>query len=177
MTAKLTISDDSSNPPLNITARNSAPSAPASGDIYLDDGTNTETGGPNWRQYDGSGWSDVRGMTRVTQQTTDATATAPTGASVDIAEGEVIWVRAIVTGRIADLSAAIGGTVEGVFRRATGGNVTLVGSLTSTQQEDSAASPAFTLVADTSNQQVDVQVTGVASETWNWQIELEHRRY
>ncbi len=58
---KLTLPNSSTYPPLNVTERSSAPSTPASGDIYLDDGTNTASGGPGWRRYNGSTWEDVGG--------------------------------------------------------------------------------------------------------------------
>lgn len=56
---KVTIPDSASEPPLNVTERSTAPSAPAAGDIYLDDGTNTATGSPGWRRYNGAAWEDV----------------------------------------------------------------------------------------------------------------------
>lgn len=61
MTAKWTIADDASNPPLNLTERSTAPSSPSSNDIYLDDGTNTDSGNPSLRRYTGAGWEDVGG--------------------------------------------------------------------------------------------------------------------
>ena len=59
MTAKLTLTDDSANPPLNITERSTPPSSPSANDIYLDDGTNTASSNPGWRRYTGSAWEDV----------------------------------------------------------------------------------------------------------------------
>ncbi len=59
MTAKFTIADDSTNPPLNLTERSTAPSSPASNDVYLDDGTNTASGNPSFRRYTGSAWEDI----------------------------------------------------------------------------------------------------------------------
>jgi len=55
----LTLADHADDPPLNVTARSAAPTAPASGDIYLDDGTNTASGNPGWRRYTGSAWEDI----------------------------------------------------------------------------------------------------------------------
>lgn len=54
-----TLPDSASHPPLNVTERSSAPSSPSTGDIYLDDGTNTGSGNPGWRRYDGSVWEDI----------------------------------------------------------------------------------------------------------------------
>ena len=55
----LTIEDNDSVAPVNLTERSSAPSAPASGDIYLDDGSNTASGEPGLRRYTGSVWEDI----------------------------------------------------------------------------------------------------------------------
>lgn len=107
-----------------------------------------------------------------TQQTTDATNTVPTGAYVAVAEGQVVFVEVIVIARRSDLSAALGVRQWVIARRASGGNVTLVGSVQGTVQEDSASAPTFALVADTGNQRVNAQVTGVAAQTWNWTVRI-----
>lgn len=59
MEPKLTISDSATTAPLNVTERSTAPSSPATGDVYLDDGTNTGSGNAGWRRYNGSAWEDV----------------------------------------------------------------------------------------------------------------------
>lgn len=56
---KVTIPDDATTPPLNVTERSAAPTAPATGDIYLDDGTNTGSGNPGWRRWTGAAWEDI----------------------------------------------------------------------------------------------------------------------
>lgn len=56
---RLEIDDDAANPPLKITARSAAPTAPETGDIYLDDGTNTASTSPGFRRYTGSAWEDI----------------------------------------------------------------------------------------------------------------------
>ena len=61
---KITIPDIATTGALNITERSSVPSAPASGDIYLDDGTNTASGNPGWRRCVSTGpdvWEDIGG--------------------------------------------------------------------------------------------------------------------
>lgn len=55
----LTLPDSATYSPLNVTERSAAPSSPASGDVYLDDGTNTGSGNPGWRRYTGAAWEDV----------------------------------------------------------------------------------------------------------------------
>lgn len=109
---------------------------------------------------------------RYTQQTTDATPAVPTGAYVAVAEGQVVLVKARVVARQSTLASALGVEMWVIARRASGGNVTLVGSAQGTPQEDNGASPTFTLVADTGNQRVNAQVTGVVAETHNWQVDI-----
>ena len=43
---------------MNVTAWGMQPSSPDTGDIYLDDGTNTDSGSVNWMYYDGSSWTE-----------------------------------------------------------------------------------------------------------------------
>lgn len=157
----------------NITPLSSAPTDNLqTNDVYLDDGTNTANGLPGFRRYNGSAWGDVGVLGgAATVQTTDATVTDI--ATIALAEGDAITVRATITGAIADYSAALGVVLSATFRRATGGNVTLVGSVQGTVQEDSASAPTATLAADTGNQTIDIRVTGVAAQTWNWSVRYE----
>lgn len=102
--------------------------------------------------------------------TTTSDATATTAASVSMAEDTAYLVTAHIVGAQDDYSDALGVFIWGVFKRASGGNVTLVGSLQGTVQEDSSASPTATLTANTTNQTVDIDVTGVAAEDWSWRV-------
>ena len=54
-----TLTIDGSVPAFNLDEQASAPGSPVSGDIYLDDGTNTASGSPGWRRYTGAAWEDV----------------------------------------------------------------------------------------------------------------------
>jgi len=56
---KVTIPDSATTAPLSLTPRSTAPSSPVTGDIYLDDGSNTSSGVPGWRRYSGAAWEDV----------------------------------------------------------------------------------------------------------------------
>lgn len=98
--------------------------------------------------------------------TTDNTQT--TLASVAISELQMATITATVNGAKSDYSAAIGGTAIATVRRATGGNVTLVGSTSVTSNEDSAGTPSFTIDVDTGTQTARIRVTGITAETWNW---------
>jgi hypothetical protein len=59
MTGKLIHQDSATNAPTNTTERSAAPSSPVTHDIYLDDGTNTASGYPGWRRYNGATWEDI----------------------------------------------------------------------------------------------------------------------
>jgi hypothetical protein len=84
--APLTVADSATKPPLNITARSSAPSSPSSGDIYLDNGANTSSGKIGFRRYSGS-WTDL-GQGYDADLTTWAGIT-PSSAWQDILDGTV----------------------------------------------------------------------------------------
>jgi len=58
VTGKLT-STNNSDSPFRIFARATVPSSPQQGDIYYDDGTNTDSTDPGLRHYDGTQWIDV----------------------------------------------------------------------------------------------------------------------
>jgi hypothetical protein len=107
-----------------------------------------------------SGW--------ITAQTTDDTVTDV--ATIAAAELEAKLVVAEFIGAKSDYSAALGAVLRGQFRRATAGNVTLIGSLRGDIDEDSGDAPTVTLAADTTAQTIDIRVTGVAAETWNWKV-------
>lgn len=47
----------------NLTMQGTEPATPNTGDVYLDDGTNTLSGDPGLRRYNGATWEDVSGGT------------------------------------------------------------------------------------------------------------------
>lgn len=59
------------------------------------------------------------------------------------------------------------------FIRAAAGNVTILGTNTSTSGKVSTGTPTLTIVANTGNQTCDVVVTGEAAKTFNWRIVVE----
>ena len=61
VTGQVKIVDSATLPPLNVAERSTAPSSPASDDIYLDDGSNTVSGDPGWRRWTGAAWEDIGG--------------------------------------------------------------------------------------------------------------------
>lgn len=119
-------------------------------------------------------WLNIPSKTRSASiATTDATVT--TLVSIAVAEDEVV----VLTGKIAayksDFSAGAGGTFTATVRRAAGGNVTLIAT-TSTVQEDSSGSPTWMVDVDTGTQTVRLRWTGVAAENWTPTVEYEVMR-
>lgn len=55
----LTVSDSATDAPFHLTERSTAPSSTSTGDIYLDDGSNTGSGDVGFRHYNGTSWEDV----------------------------------------------------------------------------------------------------------------------
>lgn len=47
----------------NLVMTGTAPGTPATGDVYLDDGTNTGSGDPSLKRWNGSAWVDIGGGT------------------------------------------------------------------------------------------------------------------
>lgn len=107
-----------------------------------------------------------------TLQTTDATATV-IDLSQTIAVGQTVMIRGGVVGKKSDGTAAIDAQVSGCARRQSAGNVTLVGTPLVVAREDSAGTPAVTFNANTTSQQLEIKVAGIAAETWQWESNLE----
>ena len=105
---------------------------------------------------------------QATVQTTDATATQV--AAIDIDEGQGITVEGRFNGLRDDYTECTGGRFYAVFRRPSGGNVTLVGSAVVDVQDDSSGSPTMTITADTGNQTIDLNCVGEAAKTFNWTV-------
>jgi hypothetical protein len=109
-----------------------------------------------------SGSSSVRQVAGV--QTTNATPTVLV--SILLNESESITLSGTIIGAQSNHSNAVGGTFSITARRASGGNVTLIGSVVTNVESSSAAT--FTCAVDTGTQTVRVLVTGVAATTYNW---------
>lgn len=99
-----------------------------------------------------------------TATTTDATLTDLL--SIAVAEASSVAVRVMVTAHKADLSASYAIDVFLHARRATAGNVTLIGTPVENTLTDALVD--VTIFADTTAQTVDIQVTGIVAETWKW---------
>jgi hypothetical protein len=107
-------------------------------------------------------WKDISGTKKVVQ-TTDATVTAI--ATIPLAEDSAVLVEANVIGAIADYSAACGGFLRYIARRAGAGAVEISPPIVDVL-EDSTGSAYFD--ADVDGNNIRLLVTGVTAETWNW---------
>jgi hypothetical protein len=96
--------------------------------------------------------------------------TATLIAAIPVAELSAVVVTGEVVGAKTDYSAALGATFTAVARRASGGNVTLVASVTPSVVEDSAGSPTVAVTANTGTQTIDIKVTGITAEDWSWRV-------
>lgn len=102
--------------------------------------------------------------------------TATTIAEISLAEGEAVTIFATILAVEDDFSQAIGGHVEATFRRASAGNVTLVGSVDSNLQNDSGGSPTATLDADTTAQTARIRVTGETAVNYDWVVTYQYHK-
>ncbi|NJL54149.1 hypothetical protein HC928_02535 [bacterium] len=108
----------------------------------------------------GSDWITSQSVLQTPSNTTT------TLASVVVNEGESILLKANVVGSTATHGASVGGDVFIVARRASAGNVTIVGAAVPRVETSSAAT--FTADVDTGTQTVRIRVTGVAATVYNW---------
>lgn len=64
--------------------------------------------------------------------------------------------------------------IEGLIKRNSGNNTTLVGvTATLTHSDGTGNTLVLTITADDTNEALKIEVTGNASETWTWLVELE----
>lgn len=104
--------------------------------------------------------------------TTDATATDII--SIPLSEEQTMSIAAQITGRNTD-GLSVGYTISGAFKRDSGGNVTQVGQqLNEAVHYDDGAAWSGTLNADTTNQTVDVRVTGEIGVTIKWTARVNY---
>lgn len=118
---------------------------------------------------------NVRILTGDASTTTSVTTVA---VAIDLNEDELIQVRAYATGREAGGGADSGAFgVAGLFRRNSSGNVTEIGSdqaIFTAINTDSWG--GLTLVANTSDQTVDITVGGKDSTSITWKFRIEYEK-
>ena len=123
--------------------------------------------------YPNSNYSFRKGFGQV--QTTDNTQTiiylnnaGSSDGAITCVESQVLAFDIIVTGKKSDNTEGAMFRLEGACRRASGGNVTLIGSVTQTVLCRDDASWDATAAVDTGTQSLQVKVTGVAATTIDW---------
>ena len=92
---------------------------------------------------------------------------------IDLAEGKSMEVYGDIFGLKSDGSSRVRFDLEGMFYRQTGGNVTADGAAVKTSHGSLAGD--VDVVANTSNQSVDVKVKGVAATSIAWEIKVDSR--
>jgi len=112
--------------------------------------------------------SGFNGSSRYTSQSGIQTTnnTPQVLASVFLNQSESITLSGTITAAQDDHSNMVGGNFLICARRAVGGNVTLVGSPVINMASSSTA--LFTCVVNTISQTVQLSITGVLGETYNW---------
>ncbi len=103
--------------------------------------------------------------------TADATATVIWSSPV-IAVGQSVVCRALVVGKKDDGTAAAGNNLWVTFRRQSAGNVVIVGTAQGTTQTN-GVTPVIAFAANVTDQTVELKVTGIAAETWNWEVKVD----
>lgn len=111
------------------------------------------------------------GTVEVNRKVTTTDATATVIYSIPVAVGEAVQVSGFLLGRKSDATAAIGCNFSGEARRQSAGNVTVVGTPLATIRE-STANTDVTWVANTTDQTLELKVTGIAAETWVWEAHI-----
>lgn len=103
--------------------------------------------------------------------TTDATTT--TVMAIPVAEKTVLHLNLMGIGTRDDLTDSLFIFEQNGWRRATSGNVAAFGTANRYESHDSSGSPTVTVNADTANQTIDIDVTGIAAQDWTWYMTVE----
>lgn len=90
--------------------------------------------------------------------------------AIAVGEDEAVFVEVdYVVMRSTGAEAGRGKYTHG-FRRDGSGNITAIGSATSVAVDDSSGTPALTVAANTTDQTMDITVTGEASKVFKWAL-------
>jgi len=135
------------------------------GGSWLSGDTASETYSQGRTGYRGSEYNHRQAYA----QTTDATVT--TLFSLPLAELQSGTLKGTIIASTPDHTNTVSGDFLIGARRASGGNVTLVGAVVANINSSSAAT--FTCDVDTGTQTMRVRVTGVAATTYNWNTHVE----
>jgi hypothetical protein len=98
-------------------------------------------------------------------------------AKIPLQQGEAVRVKAETIALRSTGAESLRGNVEAGLRRPLGspGNVVVIGTNTSTFQNDSAGTPTLTIVANTTDQTADIVVTGETSKIFLWDVFVEYQ--
>lgn len=107
-------------------------------------------------------------------QTTDAVPKTFDIAQYDLAPSTAVVITANVIGAKDDYTAACGGLVTGIARRAAAGGTVLVGQNPLLSRDSNTGLPIFGLLLD--GNAIKVGVMGVAAETWNWTCTYQYQK-
>lgn len=140
-------------------------------DIRLAVGTNGQVLIADSTAAGGLAWSSLPATLEASISTTDATITNLI--TYTVAELVGVTIRGRFVAAKTDKTAAAGGFFRVTFRRATGGNVTLVGLGYLELEEDSSGAPNITFDVDTGSQQGRVRWQGIAAENWGVKVNYE----
>lgn len=99
--------------------------------------------------------------------------TATVVKAIPVAEGEMVIVRAFGTAVKDDVADTLWTDAVQGFKRAASGNVAAVSTINARTANDSAGAPSITFVANTTDQTVDVTVTGENTKDYEWALRYE----
>jgi hypothetical protein len=106
---------------------------------------------------------------------TTGNATPLTVMSIPVPILSGIILKASVLGVRPDGTEGIGSEIISRARRASAGNVTLIGANTAVgTAEDSSGTPTVVINANTSTQALDIVVTGEAAKEFHWTVRVEY---
>ncbi len=177
---ELIINDDAVLAPLRITERDTAPSSPSAHSLYIDDGSNTDSGEPGWRRWTGTSWEDINEFIRtVSTDHFDVTSN-----KLDFSTGQDtnnhVWQCSFLEQIDFTVSSA-GGVITGSLEKETTGDLTMYFSDEFTTLD---CTPACTIVLTAGTDTVPVtnfvyipQSTKVLTvSTSDWPSGVEHIR-
>lgn len=139
-------------------------------DVRLGVGTNGQVLIADSTAASGLAWSSAPATLEATLSTSDATPTDLI--AYPVAQLQAVTIRGRFVAAKTDKTAMASGFFRAGFRRASGGNVTMVGSSYLEIEEDSGGAPMINFAADVANQTGDIIWVGVAGE--NWQIKVAY---
>lgn len=103
-----------------------------------------------------------------------ANATPVIVAKIPVAEARASHVKVLGVAKRDTGAEVLRTDIQNAYFRIAAGNVTQVGAATSVTANNSSGTPTVTLVANTTDQTVDVTITGEAAKNFEWFLDVEH---